>query len=69
MTSSVRLSDNFEDDEPYGFLLHMVKEEESFWSSMKICYREKRDYIKAQNVSIMTKSLANIIINASYRFL
>ena len=47
----------------------MVKEEESFWSSMKICYREKRDYIKAQNVSIMTKSLANIIINASYRFL
>ena len=49
------MSDNFQDDEPYGVLLRMVKEEDQFWTSLKVCYKQKREDIKAQNVSIMVK--------------
>ena len=50
--STLKLSDNFKDDEPYGFLLRMAKEEAALWSFLKTCYKQKREDIKAQNVNL-----------------
>ena len=54
------MSDNFRDDEPYGVLLRMAREEAALWSFLKTCYKQKREDIKAQNVNM------RIIRNYSY---
>ena len=46
------MSDNFREDEPYGVLLRMAREEATFWSFLKTCYKQKREDIKAQNVNM-----------------
>ena len=46
---------NFPPGDTYGTLILMAKQNYSFWSSLKKCYKQKRADIKANNVSCTTK--------------
>ena len=44
--------DHFPIGDPYRNLIQMAEEERSFWSQLKKCYKQQRQALQDQNVSV-----------------